>query len=102
MARHGGIIIALTLLTQLGGIAWGLALLFRRRLIVFCLAYAALWGAAQALAPVTGRVALPCWGTPLRMQSPLYCVLLRNFVTPELAVVAEDAAKAMEADAPGR
>jgi hypothetical protein len=101
MVRHGGIIIALTVLTQLGGIAWALALFFRRRVVVFLLAYAALWGAAQALAPAMGRVALPCRGTPLRMQSPLYCALLRNFVTPELAAVAEDAARAMAAEMPG-
>ncbi len=101
MVRHGGIILALTLLTQLGGIAWGLALLFRRRFLAFLIAYAALWGTAQALAPMTGKVALPCFGAPLRMQSPLYCVMLRNFVTPQLAVVAKDAATVMESETPG-
>jgi hypothetical protein len=101
MAKHGGIILALTLLTQLGGIAWGIALIFHRRLIVFLFIYAALWGGAQAIAPAMGRVALPCWGEPLRMQSPLYCALLRNFVTPELAAVAQDAAQAVAASTPG-
>jgi hypothetical protein len=97
-AGHVLIVLALTLLTQLGGIAWITALFFRRRLIVFAVAYTALWAAADTLSP---RTALPCFGAPLRMQSPLYCALNRHYVTPELARVATDAAAHMAATQPG-
>jgi hypothetical protein len=95
---HGALILALTLLTQLGGLAWLIALAFRRRFIIFLLAYAALWAAAFALSP---RTALPCFGEPLRMQSPLYCALNRHYVTADLADVARDAAAHMAATQPG-
>lgn len=96
--RHTALILTLTLLTQLGGIAWIIALFFRHRLIVFALAYAALWTLAYIASP---RTTLPCFGAPLRMQSPLYCVLNRHYVTPELANVARDAAAQMAASRPG-
>jgi hypothetical protein len=92
IAGHGVAILALTLLTQLGGIAWVIALFFRHRLIAFMLAYAALWTLAYTTSP---RVALPCFGEPLRMQSPLYCALNRHYVAPALAAVAKDAATQM-------
>ncbi len=98
IARHGMVILALTLLTQLGGIAWIIALFFRRRLIVFLLAYAGLWTLAYTTSP---RRALPCFGEPLRMQSPLYCALNRHYVAPELASVAQDAATRMAITFPG-
>lgn len=92
----------LTLLTQVGGLAWLLALWFRRRWLAFPVAYAVLWGAATLAAPhLSGRVPLPCFGEPLRAQSPLYCLMLRNFVTPALRDVAQDAAARMAADHPG-
>jgi hypothetical protein len=98
MIGHTALILALTLLTQLGGIAWAMALFFRRRFLTFALAYTALWAAAYTLSP---RTALPCFGEPLRMQSPLYCALNRHYVTPELAQVATDAATHMAATQPG-
>lgn len=100
-AGHLALILALTALTQLGGLAWGLALLTRWRWRIFPLAYLALWGAAQLLAPLTGREALPCTGAPLRMQSAFYCVTMRNFVAPELADLAQDAARNVAAGHPG-
>ena len=98
---HGTVALVLTLLTQLGGIAWLFALGFRRRLLVFVVAYAALWGGAQVAAPAFGRVPLPCGGEVLRAQSPVYCLLMRNFVTPEMLAVARDAAERVAADHPG-
>jgi murein endopeptidase len=98
---HGLVVLALTVLTQLGGLAWLIALRFRRRLVAFVLAYAAIWGAAQVGAPLLGRVPLPCGGEALRMQSPLYCAMLRNFVTPDLLAVAQEAAARVAADHPG-
>jgi len=106
MVGHGLAVLALTLLTQLGGVAWLAAVPFRRRWLAFGLAfglaYAALWGAAHVLAPFAGRVALPCWGDgPLRSQSALYCALNRNYVTPALASVAGDLATDMARHFPG-
>jgi hypothetical protein len=97
-AGHLALVILLTVLTQLGGLAWLAAMRFRRRLLAFLLAYAALWAAAHALSP---REALPCFGEPLRMQSALYCVLNRHYVAPELASVAQDAAARLATTHPG-
>lgn len=96
-------IVILTALTLVGGLAWAIALLLRTRwrLPAFVLAYGGLWILAVALAPVTGRVPLPCSGTPLRMQSPAYCLMLRHFVSPSLAAVAADAALAVDRTHPG-
>ena len=98
---HGAVVLFLTLLTQLGGLAWLIAVMSRRRLVVFALAYGVLWAVANAFAPVVGRVPLSCTGEPLRMQSPVYCVLMRNFVSPELADVADRAAAQVAAVYPG-
>jgi hypothetical protein len=95
---HLALILILTLLTQLGGLAWLAALFFRRRLFTFALAYIALWGAAYSFST---RTALPCFGEPLRMQSALYCALNRHYVTPDLASVAQDAAAHMATTLPG-
>ncbi len=108
-ALHLGAIAVLTMLSQLGGLAWAGAMLVSRRkglrmqgfLLAFGLFYGLIWGAAQVTAPAFGRVPLPCSGAPLRMQSPLYCALMRNFVTPELRDVALDAAHAVAAEHPG-
>ncbi len=102
---HAAAFLGLTVLTQLDGLAWLASQAFRRgrlaTLAIFLLAYVALWGAAQVVAPVFGRVPLPCSGEVLRAQSRLYCVLLRNFVTPEMAEVAMDAAQAVAIRFPG-
>lgn len=98
---HGAVVLFLTVLTQLGGVAWLIALTTKRKLMVFLLAYGVLWAAANAFAPMAGRVPLPCTGDPLRMQSPAYCVLMRNFVSPDLADVAENAAQQVAVAYPG-
>lgn len=102
IAAHAGLIVALTLLTQLGGIAWVVALLARRRLVAFVAAYAVLWVGAVWTAPAFGRVPLPCLGEgSLRMQSVLYCALNRRYADPELAEALADLAEATEARHPG-
>jgi hypothetical protein len=100
-ALHLTVICGLTVLTQVGGFAWALSLLVKRRLAAFAVIYAALWLGAVTFAPFAGRVPLPCTGEPLRMQSPAYCLMLRHFVTPELAAVAQDAAETVATDYPG-
>jgi hypothetical protein len=101
---HAAVVLALTLLTQVGGLAWLIALALRRRfrfLPALLLAYAAIWLAAVNLAPAFGRVPLPCRGEALRMQSAFYCVTLRHFVVPELAEAAADAAARVAQTFPG-
>ena len=105
MARltlHGFLIIALTLLTQVGGLAWLIACLFRHRLAAFAALYAAFSIATVHVAPLTGRVALSCFDTgPLQVQSWTYCALNRVYVTPELRDLLHDTAAQMDQQFPG-
>ena len=102
---HGVVILALTVVTQLGGIAWALALGYRRGVAgfvaAFLLGYGLLLGGAQLAAPFLGRVPLPCGGEVLRMQSAFYCVTMRNFTSREMRSVALDVAAAVARDHPG-
>lgn len=99
---HIAIVLFLTALTQVGGVAWLLRLAFRRRLVAFVGLYAVLSLAAMLLAPMTGRVALSCTGLgPLQVQSWVYCLTNRTYVTPELRAVAVDLAAHMAAEYPG-
>jgi hypothetical protein len=104
LAGHLLWIAVLTAVTQVGGLAWLVALLvrWRWRLILFPLVYLMLWIGAHAVAPQFGRVALPCGvAEPLRMQSAFYCVALRNFVAPEMKDAAIDAATQVSSAFPG-
>jgi len=102
LSIHAFIFITLTIITQIGGIAWLIALCFRYRSLVFVSVYAALSVSTIYIAPVLGRVPLPCWSNgPLQSQSALYCVLNRHYVTPELRNVAEDVAVKIETLFPG-
>ena len=95
-------VLFLTILTQIGGIAWLIALFFRQKVFVFLLAYAALTAAAVWIAPSFGRVALNCFETgPLQVQSWMYCALNRNYVTPELREVLIETAEEMDRQYPG-
>ena len=61
-------VLALTLLTQVGGLAWLFALFFRYRIIAFVLAYVVLCTAALWAAPSFGRVPLNCFASgPLQV-----------------------------------
>lgn len=99
---HSALVVFFTLLTQLGGLAWLFSLLFKRRLLVFLIAYASLTTAAIWVAPVFGRTALSCTDDgPLKVQSWFYCVLNRNYVTPEMKAVLTDVATAIDQAYPG-
>lgn len=105
---HGLVVVLLTLLTQLGGLAWLLALgLARGRLLVFLMwflaSYAGLSAAARILAPEFGREAVGCWpGTDSGVVAPpLFCALNRTYATPELAALLRDLAKDMAERHPG-
>lgn len=96
------IFVFLTLLTQIGGVAWLLALAFRRTLLAFALLYLTFSVATVWIAPNFGRVALSSFETgPLAVQSWMYCALNRNYATPELAEVLADTAEEVDQRYPG-
>lgn len=108
---HLGIFAFLTLLTQIGGIAYAIALPVgkTRRSRIFGLAaflfvYFAASFATTAIAPLFGRVPLSCFGsdqTNFTVQSPLYCVLNRNYVTEEMRIAVTALANAIDTKFPG-
>lgn len=99
---HGSAILGLTLLTQIGGLAWAISLLFRRKLLVFLAAYLLLTLASVWAAPMFGRVALSCVKDgPLQVQSWMYCALNRTYIDPELAQALKDTADEMDRRLPG-
>ena len=108
MIRHGFAIFLLTVISQLGGIAWLLALILRpvfgRFLLIFLITYLGLSIGARYVAPATGRVALPCVDagpSQIAVLNPLYCALNRNYVTPEMKVYADRLAAHMHDTYPG-
>ncbi len=100
---HSLWIAILTAVTQVGGLAWLMAMAMRWRWISFAFVYACLSGAAVLVAPmVSGREALPCFGDgPLRAQNFAYCALNRHYVDADLADVARDLAARVAAQHPG-
>ena len=99
---HSFVVTFLTILTQIGGLAWLIALFFQRKLIAFILVYAALTAGAIWVAPSFGRVALNCFDSgPLQVQSWMYCALNRNYVAPELRNVLVETAVEMNRQFPG-
>lgn len=112
LALHAVAVVFLTLLTQVGGLAWiGTAVMARglpnRWLAIFAafvVIYAGLSLAAATAAPVFGRVALPCFATgqsTLAMQSPMYCVLNRHYVSKPMYDVANRLAADINRQFPG-
>lgn len=99
---HGAAIVLLTLLTQIGGLAWLLALGFRARLVVFVSLYVLLWSITLGIAPSFGRVPLNCSADgPLQIQSRLYCLANRHYVTPELRDMLSHTAEQLHTLHPG-
>lgn len=99
---HAAIFITLTIISQVGGVAWLVALRFKNRAVAFAAAYLALSMSALWIAPMMGREPLPCRSDGvLQMQSKLYCALNRQYVVPELKSVLNDYAVQMESDFPG-
>ncbi len=98
---HASIIIILTVVSQLGGLAWFIALFFRRRILIFSTAYIALSLSALWIAPMLGREPLACiTGNALQMQSKIFCALNRQYVTRDLKGVLIDYAAKMESAFP--
>jgi len=100
-AFHLALVGALTIVTQIGGVAWLAALLFRR-VLAFGLIYTGLTLAMLWIAPIFGRVPLTCWAEgPLRVQSWTYCALNRTYMRPELLALLTDAAEDVAQAYPG-
>jgi hypothetical protein len=113
---HLAIIAVLTLLTQIGGLAYAVAWAIRfwlfkphRRSVavlvsLFVVFYGIFWFAATRVAPLAGRVPIACLAAsnvePVG-QSLLYCALNRNYVVPELARLLTDLAAHMDRKFPG-
>lgn len=99
---HALTIAVLTLLTQLGGLAWLIAPFSKRRVPVFLASYVVLSASALVLAPQFGRVGVTCWRDgPLQVQSWLYCAMNRTYMSPELLSLLEHAADTTDRQAPG-
>ncbi len=99
---HFSIFVVATTLTQIGGIAWIAALLFKRRILAFGILYLTLSVATMGLAPYFGREPVSCFANePLKVQSWMYCGLNRNYVTPELKAVLTQVSNDVEKEFPG-
>ncbi|WP_245294293.1 hypothetical protein [Rhizobium aegyptiacum] len=110
---HMMIVLILTLLTQIGGIAYLIALAVARPMRIrrfpaslglFLLLYTGASLVANLTAPIFGRLPLSCFtgaGDPLVIRSPIYCVLNRNYVTPEMRDLAGALATHMNKQFPG-
>lgn len=111
--------VVLTLLTQVGGVVFWLAMPFlvaaSQRLRKWGRAAAALeavtlflliYGLASllvvpSLAALGGRVPLPCFGESLQARSVLYCALNRHYVRRDLRTLMEDMATTIGRAFPG-
>lgn len=103
----------LTVLTQVGGLAYlvtlGVARILRLkgrivRLGLFLGLYVGTAYAATVTAPHFGRVPLSCFAKPadhLVVRSLIYCALNRNYVTPDMLRMAEALAEHMDVRFPG-
>lgn len=87
---HVILILLLTILTQVGGLIWLIAVLIsikikRRKRIIFPLLYLSFnLILIPPLASFFGREPLPLFNANLKPVNPLYPLLFRNYVSPEL------------------
>ncbi|KLN62021.1 hypothetical protein WH96_00265 [Kiloniella spongiae] len=112
---HFVIVVILTVITQIGGVAYLLSLVFKKYIarvgklkfgygfLLFAIFYGLLWGGSIFIAPQFGRVALPCFSDQtdkIAVQSPLYCLLNRHYVTPKLLELGNALASSIDARFP--
>ena len=117
---YASIFIALTLLTQVGGVIFILAVLVGHWLIprtlqgwrhaavvtvIFAFLYQGLSvTVVPALAAIGGRVPLPCYadaGRPFAAGSRLYCILNRNYVDARLVTLVTGLSQSLDRAHPG-
>ena len=101
-----GVFLGLTILTQIGGVAYLFSVWlprgFFRRTILFAGVYAAMTLGTVFVAPVFGREALPCFEREgLAPRSLIYCALNRQYVSPKLHRLATALAEHVDARHPG-
>lgn len=104
MIKHGVVIVVLSVLTQVGGLAWLLAIFTKRVLLWFIAAYLTITVATHYVSPLAGRVPLPCLDagpSQIAVLNPGYCLLNRNYVTPEMKTHADALAQHMHDQFPG-
>lgn len=106
------LVLLLTALTQIGGLAYLVALGMARlagwrkgaaTFLSFLFVYTVATFLTGQVATVFGRVPLSCGQAdmPLSVRSPLFCALNRNYVTPAVKTAAIALARHMEAAYPG-
>ena len=101
-ALHALAVLALAVLTQIGALAWLLALPFRRRPLAFAAAVTALYASLVLLAPLASpRERLACGADDGLTAPALYCALFRTYADPEMAALMRDLAAHMAATHPG-
>lgn len=119
MARvfvHAALVVLLTLVTQVGGVAYLLSLAIVKTAskyqrgaawtvpVAFFICYAGISFISAWLAPQFGRVPLPCFPTEhsrLATQSPMFCILNRHYVRPELRELAVQLSSHVDQKFPG-
>lgn len=103
---HLSVFALLTVLTQIGGVAYLLALIVRRgvlgRIGAFLCLYILASIAAITVAPLFGREALPCYGNEtLAPRTLLTCAFNRQYGTPELTLLTRNLARDVASKHPG-
>jgi len=103
---HLLVVALLTVLTQIGGAAYLLALFLTRgllkRSVAFLGIYTLVTMASVFIAPIFGREALPCFEEDnLAPRSLIFCALNRQYATPELVQLSKDLARHVDAKHPG-
>jgi hypothetical protein len=108
-SAHGLAFAVLTLITQVGGLFYALALLLRSKFfagakrpittlaLLFASAYLAAWAPVGWLARIQGRTGLPCFASrnSTLAASPLTCILHRHYVSPEMKALAQTLSEAV-------
>jgi len=103
---HLTIFVLLTVLTQIGGVVYLLAVWltrgFLRRTFAFLGLYLVATIGAVFVAPVFGREALPCFERDgLAPRSLIYCAMNRQYVSPELHLLTRRLAEHVAGKHPG-
>lgn len=111
LLTHTAAVLILTLLSQVGGVLYMLALRVRTRAprsstragfaVLFVAIYALAWWPVERLASLGGRVALPCIENASLGASAFSCVFHRHYVDPELLEIAVALAQAVDERSPG-
>ena len=109
MVVHAGTIVVLTVLTQVGGLIYLLALSVRRHAaltrlplaLVFVALYAVSWWPIERIAALSGRASLPCIERDGLSSSAFSCALHRHYADAKLVSIASRLASDVDQRSPG-